>query len=191
MAWVADHGLDGGGQVSIYNARGVLVESKEGPVWMYGTASEHSVMYQYNVVNAKNVVMALIQTETPYYQSGPEAPKPYTTDSKFHDPDFSKCAAGTKTCAVAWGLRIVNSSDVYLYGAGLYNFFQEYSQACLKTEHCQDSMVSIENSPKGIHIYNLNTKAADNMISFDAKSVVPQADNHASFCSTIVAFVEK
>jgi glucan 1,3-beta-glucosidase len=32
---------------------------------MYGTASEHSQLYNYQIANAKNVYMALIQTETP------------------------------------------------------------------------------------------------------------------------------
>jgi glucan 1,3-beta-glucosidase len=51
--WTSDHDLDGDhSQISIYNARGVLIESSNGPVWMYGTASEHNVMYQYNIVNA-------------------------------------------------------------------------------------------------------------------------------------------
>ena len=67
-AWVADHDLDGPTQISIYNGRGINIESKDGPVWLYGTASEHSVMYQYNIAHAKNVIMAMIQTETPYYQ---------------------------------------------------------------------------------------------------------------------------
>lgn len=30
-------------QISIYNGRGILIESADGPVWMYGTASEHNV----------------------------------------------------------------------------------------------------------------------------------------------------
>jgi glucan 1,3-beta-glucosidase len=59
--WTSDHDLDGDhSQISIYNARGVLIESTNGPVWMYGTASEHNVLYQYNIVNAKNVLMAMI-----------------------------------------------------------------------------------------------------------------------------------
>lgn len=64
--WVSDHELDlsDHGQINIYNARGVLIEST-GPVWMYGTASEHNVLYNYQVQNAKNVYMTLIQTETP------------------------------------------------------------------------------------------------------------------------------
>jgi glucan 1,3-beta-glucosidase len=189
-AWVADHDLDGNNQISVFNARGILSESTEGPVWMYGTASEHSVLYQYNIVNSKNLVMGMIQTETPYYQSRPPAPKPFSSMESFHDPDYSHCDASSKTCPMAWGLRIYKSSDIFVYGAGLYNFFLDYDQACLKGEHCQDSMVSIEQSPKKVYIYNLSTKAADSMVNVDNKSFVPQKDNRATFCSTIAAFLE-
>lgn len=41
-------------QVSLYAARGTLIES-EGPSWFYGTGSEHSVLYQYQVYGAKDV----------------------------------------------------------------------------------------------------------------------------------------
>ena len=43
-----------GSQISIYGARGMLIES-QGPSWFYGTGSEHSVMYQYELFGAKNV----------------------------------------------------------------------------------------------------------------------------------------
>ena len=64
--WVADHEIDlaDHGQISIYNGRGVLIES-QGPVWMYGTSSEHSQLYNYQIANAKNIYMSAIQTETP------------------------------------------------------------------------------------------------------------------------------
>jgi len=64
--WVSDHELDlsDHNQINIYNGRGVLIESN-GPVWMYGTASEHNQLYNYQIANAKNVFMGLIQTETP------------------------------------------------------------------------------------------------------------------------------
>lgn len=64
--WVSDHELDitDFNQINIYNGRGVLIEST-GPVWMYGTASEHNVLYNYQIQNAANVYMALIQVETP------------------------------------------------------------------------------------------------------------------------------
>ena len=64
--WVADHMADDedlnsavndNPQVSVYSARGFLIESK-GPTWLYGTASEHSVYYQYNFYKARNVLPA-------------------------------------------------------------------------------------------------------------------------------------
>lgn len=63
--WVADHELDlsDHNQVDIYNGRGVLVESSAG-VWMYGTAFEHSMLYNYQIANADNVYIGIIQSET-------------------------------------------------------------------------------------------------------------------------------
>ncbi|KAI9277912.1 exo-beta-1,3-glucanase [Umbelopsis sp. AD052] len=187
-AWTADHDLDAGPQVSIYTGRGISVESTKGPVWMYGTASEHNVLYQYQITNAKNVLMAMIQTETPYYQPGPKAPQPFTPSKSYQDPTFSNCAAGSDNCALAWGLRIVKSSDVYVYGTGLYNFFSNYNQTCLDTEDCQDAMVDLE-SNKNVYLYNLNTKAATNMVTSGGKSLAKQADNTNNFCQTVNAFL--
>jgi hypothetical protein len=187
-AWVADHDIDGNDQISIYNGRGILSESENGPIWMYGTASEHNVLYQYNIVNSKNVFMGMIQTETPYYQSRPKAPLPFEVDNNFYDPNFNSCPNTSDTCAMAWGLRIVNSDHVYVYGAGLYNFFQAYGQGCLATENCQDNMVSIESSPNNIRFYNLNTKASDNMVSIKGNHI-KQKDNRNAFCSTIAALL--
>jgi len=46
-AWVADHDIDdpNNKQVTIAITRGILIESSD-PVWLYGTASEHAMMYQ-------------------------------------------------------------------------------------------------------------------------------------------------
>eukprot|EP01119_Soliformovum_irregulare_P006028 TRINITY_DN1777_c0_g1_i1.p1 TRINITY_DN1777_c0_g1~~TRINITY_DN1777_c0_g1_i1.p1 ORF type:complete len:771 (+),score=221.22 TRINITY_DN1777_c0_g1_i1:2-2314(+) len=184
-AWTADHDLDGNhNQVSIYTGRGILVES-QGPVWMYGTACEHNVMYQYSIVDAKNILMAMIQTETPYYQPSPIAPLPFVENSAFYDPDFSGCAMAE--CAMAWGLRIVNSSSVFVYGAGHYSFFDDYTQDCLKTENCQQNMVQISQleSVSEVYVYNLNTKAATNMVVTDKGNIL-QAQNPNGFCQTIV-----
>ena len=187
--WTSDHDLDNGhSQISIFNARGVLIESTNGPVWMYGTASEHHTLYQYNLVNTKNVVMGLIQTETPYYQSAPPAPSPFTVNSNLNDPDFSRCGASLP-CAMAWGLRVKGSSDVFVYGAGLYNFFQNYDQGCLTGENCQEAMVEVDGQSNGVHVYNLNTKASTKMVTVDEVGVVYQADNRNTFCSTITGFL--
>ncbi|KAH8658833.1 pectate lyase superfamily protein-domain-containing protein [Tricladium varicosporioides] len=183
--WVADHELDikGNNQINIYNGRGVLIESDQGPVWMYGTSSEHSVLYNYQIANASNVYMALIQTETPYFQSNPDATTPFTTNAAYMDPKFTGSASVNK----AWGLRIVDSDDVFIYGAGLYSFFDNYGQECLDTESCQDNMLSIENS-SGINIYGLSTKAAVNMVTLDGQSAALDKDNRDVFCATVALF---
>ncbi|KAK2747757.1 hypothetical protein FQN57_001787 [Myotisia sp. PD_48] len=183
--WVSDHELDlsDHGQINIYNGRGVLIEST-GPVWLYGTASEHNVLYNYQVQNAANVYMALIQTETPYFQSNPDALVPFKPDPKWNDPDFAHCT--TASCKKAWGLRVLNSKDFYLYGGGLYSFFENYNQDCLKTESCQENMVEIDCSEA--YLYGLSTKASTNMISSGGKGIVPQKENRNNFCSTVAMF---
>jgi glucan 1,3-beta-glucosidase len=63
-AWVADHDLDDAAntQITIAVARGILVES-QGPTWLYGTASEHCMLYQYNFEGSVNTFAGMIQTE--------------------------------------------------------------------------------------------------------------------------------
>ncbi|OGM44008.1 exo-beta-1 [Aspergillus bombycis] len=184
--WVADHELDlpDHNQINVYNGRGVYIES-QGPVWLYGTASEHNQLYNYQVTNAKNVFMGLIQSETPYYQANPNALTPFTPQTKWNDPDFSYCK--TDGCRKAWGLRVQNTSDMYVYGAGLYSFFENYAQTCLATESCQENMVEVDCSD--VHIYGLSTKASTNMITSNSGAgLVPQDENESNFCSTIALF---
>ncbi|KAI4163230.1 MAG: hypothetical protein LQ342_003163 [Letrouitia transgressa] len=190
--WVADHelDLDDHNQIDIYNGRGVLIES-QGPVWMYGTASEHNQLYNYQLAGAKNVYMGLIQTETPYYQSNPPATTPFTVNPTFSDPDFSSCPTNSAApCVKSWGLRILGSSDIHVFGAGLYSFFENYNQDCLATESCQENMVSLECGNENVYLWGLSTKASVNMVTVDGKGVVPQADNRDNFCSTLAVFEE-
>jgi glucan 1,3-beta-glucosidase len=183
--WVSDHELDlaDHNQINIFNGRGILIES-QGPVWLYGTSSEHSVLYNYQIANAANVYMSIIQSETPYFQSNPDATTPFTSNAAFSDPVFSGSASTNK----AWGLRIVNSTDISVYGAGLYSFFDNYDQTCLETESCQDNMVSIEKST-GINMFGLSTKAATNMVTVDGISAALDKDNRNNFCATLSLFL--
>ncbi|KAL8815772.1 MAG: hypothetical protein Q9223_005124 [Gallowayella weberi] len=186
--WVADHELDlaDHSQIDLYNGRGVLIESKEGPVWLYGTSSEHSVLYNYQVAHAKNVFMAVIQSETPYFQRNPDATTPFSTNTRYHDPDFSHCT--TAACKKAWGLRVLASSEIHVFGAGLYSLFDNYSQDCLAGENCQESMVSLECGNQNTYLWGLSTKGATNQVSVDGKGVVKQKDNRSNFCSTVAVF---
>ena len=188
--WVADHSLEPSakdGQIDVFNGRGVLIEG-QGPVWGFGTASEHSVLYNYQFSNASNIYLALIQTETPYFQGNPIATSPFEVNAKFDDPDFkTSCAGDTSgTCERAWGVRAVNSKDIFIYGAGLYSFFDNYNQECLKTQSCQANMVSLENS--AVHFVGLSTKASTNMLTVNGQSAALDKDNRNNFCATLALF---
>jgi glucan 1,3-beta-glucosidase len=184
--WTADHELDleDHNQINVYTGRGVLIESQS-PVWLWGTSSEHHQLYNYQVSSAKHVFMGLIQSETPYYQSNPTSLTPFTPQDSWNDPNFSNCK--TNSCRKSWGLRVLGSSDVFVYGAGLYSFFENYAQSCLNSEDCQENMVEVDCSD--IHLYGLSTKAAVNMItSSEGKSMVPNKPNQSNYCSTIALF---
>jgi glucan 1,3-beta-glucosidase len=184
--WTADHelDLDDHNQINVYTGRGVLIESQDA-VWLWGTSSEHHQLYNYQVSSAKNVFMGLIQSETPYYQSNPAALTPFTPQESWNDPDFANCT--TASCRKSWGLRVLKSSDVYVYGAGLYSFFENYAQSCLNSEDCQENMVEIDCSD--IKLYGLSTKASVNMVtSSSGKALVLEKPNQSNYCSTIALF---
>ena len=183
--WVADHALDADApkRVTIYSGRGVLIESS-GPVWMYGTASEHSLIYNYQFNGVRALYSGLMQSETPYMQPVPPAPQPLQFSTAYGDPMFTICAGSTSDyCREAWGLRIVNSRNVIIYSTGLYSFFRDYSQDCNDARNCQDNMIHIQNSQ--VDMYAVNTFAAVNMLIDDNMGTVRDADNLNWWCSTL------
>ncbi|RFU74993.1 glycoside hydrolase family 55 [Trichoderma arundinaceum] len=189
--WVSDHELDlaDHNQVNIYNGRGLLLESTKG-AWLWGTASEHNVLYNYAFNNAQNVYSNILQTETAYMQGNPDARVPFTTNSRYADPDWSKCT--TSTCARTWGIRIVNSSNTLIYGAGMYSFFNNYNlnqptgSACVDFNNCQDNMIDIQNSQ--VKLFGISTKASISMINLNGQQAVFDRDNRDTFCGTIASF---
>ncbi|OAA70752.1 LysM domain protein [Akanthomyces lecanii RCEF 1005] len=153
-AWVADHELDGGPsqtQIDIYVARGILIESFTGPVWLYGTLSEHS------------------------------APAPFKESLSFRsDPDFSECDSSNSHCAAAWGLSIIGSTNVRVYGPGLYNWFQKYTQPCVDTQDCQQRVPKVEKSGQ-ILLYNVYTIGTVEMINHASdKPVLAKANTNTN-----------
>ncbi|KAI1115122.1 glycoside hydrolase family 55 protein [Nemania sp. NC0429] len=186
--WVADHELDrlDHNQINIYNGRGVLIESQK-PVWLWGTASEHSVLYNYQISNAKNTFIGMAQTETAYMQGNPDATQGVTLLEGYFDPEFKQtCDGSSDKCARTWGMRITNSSDVFVLGAGMYSFFNNYAQECVAGQNCQDNMISIEDSQ--VSLYGISTKASVNMITVDSKAVAKDKDNRNTFCAAIAKY---
>ncbi|ODM95629.1 Glucan 1,3-beta-glucosidase [Orchesella cincta] len=150
--------------------------------------SEHNVLYQYQLNNARNVYMTMIQSETPYWQPGPPAPQPFTPSSSLDDPTYAHCN-GRPQCEMSYSIVAKRSSNVYLYGAGMYNFFYNYDQTCLDTENCQDNMVNVEGN-NNLYMFNANTKASVNMVVRENNQVLArQADNKNGFCQSINAFL--
>ncbi len=164
--------------------------------------------------------MGQIQTETPYYQPNPPAPYPFTTvNTQLHDPDFTEdCqdAAGdsdsdnstsisspssSPPCAMAWGLRMVGCKNMYVFGAGLYSFFNNYSTDCCtpgEGERCQARIAYVGgplagegsnvSSVSDLEVYNLNTVGALSMVNRDGTDVVFFQDNVAGFTSCVALF---
>jgi glucan 1,3-beta-glucosidase len=175
--WAADHDIDQGSQINVYNYRGLLVES-QGPMWLYGTAMEHHVYYQYNFNNAKNIFMGAIQTETPYYQ--PSKNTPFSPGNDHADPAFCN---NDQRCAMAYGLVINNSTDLWIYSTGLYSFFNVWNQACLTGQpSCQIDMIKITNS-KAIHAYALSTYGSLYILTSN-QSYSQASANTNTFCAT-------
>ncbi|KAI9660464.1 MAG: hypothetical protein M1821_009814 [Bathelium mastoideum] len=189
--WTADHSLDTGGspQIDIYTGRGVLIQSP-GPTWLYGTASEHSVLYNYQLDGAQNTWMGMIQSETPYFQPNPVAPQGIS-GTLAGDPSFN-CQADDTTCD-SWGLRIVNSSSAFVYSGGLYSFFNNYGQDCLtdNPQDCQKNMVAVDSS-SDVHFFSLTTKASVNMITENdgATDDAKDADNRGVFGAVVVHWTD-
>ncbi|CEL56403.1 Glucan 1,3-beta-glucosidase OS=Cochliobolus carbonum GN=EXG1 PE=1 SV=1 [Rhizoctonia solani AG-1 IB] len=181
--WTADHDLDDPTQrqIDVYSGRGILIESC-GPVWLTGSGSEHHVIYQYNIVGAKNVYMGLIQTETPYWQPEPAPPAPFSLSKAYKDPELTAGPA-------AWSVVISKSSQVYIYGAGLYNFFQHYSQACLANYTCQSQIINVDKHSTDIGIFSLSTVGLTHMLSVDSTPVINQNDNRNGFQSNTARWV--
>lgn len=211
--WIADHELDipGQTQIDIYNGRGILIES-EGPMWFYGSGSEHSMLYNYQLAGASNIYFSIMQSETAYMQHNPNAVSSFTPQPgpPWNDPTFENCflsncakvspcpALSPNVCIIpkytnpisasqTQAVRIFNSTYIFAYGLGLYSFFQNYDSACVKTMNCDQYSVYIEQS-QGIYLYGFSSVAAENMVVVDGISVVPARPNYATFANTIAVF---
>jgi hypothetical protein len=183
--WVADHDIEDPTlrQITIFAGRGLLIESEAGNIWAYGTAVEHHVFYQYQFSSTKNAVLGQIQTETAYYQPNPAAPLPFAVNAAYKDPVIPAGGSG-------YGLRIVDSENLFFNGAGLYSFFSNNDVHCSDQgngETCQKRIFSVESS-SDITVYNLNTVGTGTMITVDGTDVASYSDNIGGFIDTVALF---
>jgi glucan 1,3-beta-glucosidase len=183
--WVADHDMDDSSltQITVYAGRGMLIESALGNIWGYATAVEHHTMYEYQLVGTKNIMLGQIQTESAYYQSAPAAPAPFAINALYNDPT-------TFAGSYGWGLRVLASNNVFIYGAGLYSFYDNYSLSCSDqfngAQRCQPSIISIESS--SVSIYDIHTVGTTNMITVDGTNLAPYTDNRDGYSAAVGLF---
>ncbi|KAL1866046.1 hypothetical protein Daus18300_006947 [Diaporthe australafricana] len=208
--WVADHDIEdpASTQITVYGGRGLLIESEAGRIWTVASGVEHWVLYQYQLVNTQNIWMGQIQTETPYFQPNPPAPYPFNNvQTNLHDPDFTSDCADlqqgyipgsniTAPCGMAWGLRIIDSSNVVIYGAGLYSFFNNYNTTCSSgpknlQRRCQSRIAWVEDNTgasENVTIYDLNTIGTISMVTNNGTDVALWSDNWSVFGELIALF---
>jgi hypothetical protein len=187
--WVADHLIDDPnrkdalndmGQLSVYVARGLLIESKRA-TWLYGTSAEHSVFYQYNFHKAKNVFAGMLQTEPPYYQPMPKPPEPFKDQvGKYPgDPDYSCKGDDFDGCDTAWAVIIQESENIMIAGAGTYSWFDKYTQDCIDLHACQKAIWLLEKNYDNVRIQHLITIGSKYMLVSEGKGVLA-TDNLAT-----------
>lgn len=172
-AWVADHDLDDAQNtmVTVASARGLLIESADGPTWLYGTASEHNMLYQYNFYNTSSLFAGMIQTESPYFQynAATESPGPFNKSLGVfnNDPDFSEACDGTALqCNFAWAVMAKSVENATIAGAGLYSWFDAYDQSvCVDAQNCQQRLFNDQGDNGEFWVFNLVTIGSVEMVS--------------------------
>ncbi|KAL5114437.1 exo-1,3-beta-glucanase [Pleosporales sp. CAS-2024a] len=189
--WTADHDLDDANstQIAIFTARGMHVEATNTFLWASGV--EHHALYQYQFHNAHTLFAGFIQTETPYYMPSPDArSQPYGRSDTYSDPDYATaCAAVTGPCD-AYGLRILDSQNVMIYGGGLYSFFQHYDVSCSAPDAprgarlCQTRIFSVEGQ-SSVQWYALNQVGAQEMLTVNGRDLAGWEDNLSVYSNTI------
>lgn len=186
-AWVADHDIDDAQNtmVTVAAARGILVESATGPTWLYGTASEHSMLYQYNFNNASNIFAGMIQTESPYFQgtSATTSPGPFGKSIGVfnNDPNFKddSCNGTSLLCDVSWAVMVKDVSNMTIAGAGLYSWFDAYDQStCVDGQNCQQRLINTQEGNSAFWLWNLITVGATEMVSDTENQVTVSAKEY-------------
>lgn len=208
--WTADHDLDAHfTNITVYSGRGLYIESEKGNIWLVASSVEHHALYQYQLANTKDIFMGQIQTETAYYQPHPDISAPFSAVQALNDPTGAAVCHTNGTKCDGWGLRILDSRNVNVYGAGLYSLFNDYNNcktplppssssangkctACsfqTNGDNCQTSIFSIEGKKaSNINVYNLNTVGAISMIDLNGVSVATYSDNVDVFPDNIAVF---
>lgn len=84
---------------------------------------------------------------------------------------------------MAWFEQIKDSTNLFLYGGGVWAFFND-NQDC-RHGWCQDNAITVDNS-EGVYLYGTNTHNITNMVVQEGV-VVASADANAGGWGGVVA----
>lgn len=93
----------------------------------------------------------------------------------------------------AYGLRVLNSKNIMIYGAGLYSFFRNYDLSCSAADapngfrNCQNQIFSIEGD-SSVQAFALSEVGAEQMITIDRVDKAKWSDNLSVYPNTIGIF---
>lgn len=193
--WVADHDLEDQqySRITVFAGRGLLIKSRRGRIWLSATGSEHHVLYQYQMVDIRDIYIGFAQTESPYYQPHPLARYPFPAVSSLRDPDFaSDCQNDLDPafCERAWGMPIINSSNIVVYGAGLYSF-DTYSDNCAartSEQDCQARILSVDGRLNGVKFLGYSTVGTATMVHEKGIDLIPSKPNNSTLADTLALY---
>lgn len=79
---------------------------------------------------------------------------------------------------MAWAFRSVNSSNIFVYGAAAWCWFNDWDFSCSTNHSCQDTLISIEQS-EDVYLAGFAAVGAQTILSVDGMPVVRAGDNIA------------
>lgn len=72
-------------------------------------------------------------------------------------------------------------------GAGLYSFFNNYSQTCIAGRNCQDKTFDVDSNSQ-VDMFSLSTVASEFQVSVDGYGVVKEGENLNGFASSVTVW---
>jgi glucan 1,3-beta-glucosidase len=102
--------------------------------------------------------MPLPQPEQSFFLLG----YPPTQGNFTSDPTFEDCSSAN--CISSWALRMLNSSNIYIYSLGFYSFFTNLQLGCGNTQSCQERLIETDYVGE-LYLYNLFTYGSVELVS--------------------------
>ncbi|KAG5949945.1 hypothetical protein E4U53_005614 [Claviceps sorghi] len=181
-AWVADHNYEGEYGINIAAKGGILVQATQG-TWFHGVAAEHWWLYQFNLWEAQNVFVSMLEAETNHDQ-GPDAkqnpPTPWRPNNlkDWNDPDFSWCEETDGYCRKGLSNYIMGGNAIRYYASAAWDFFRGPAHdACdLKLQDpfkCINVMHFIARAPSDFQMFGVCSKSALNAMRLSNGSFIP------------------